>query len=81
MATNANPMTCIAGLLNSIAWMDQESAREVLPLADAALDALTVMIYQAGTGRATRRQFSDARKELRRVLDNADEFQPQRSML
>ena len=31
-----------------------------------------MMIYQAGTGRATRRQLSDARKELQRVADNAD---------
>ena len=33
MAINVTQITRIAGLFNSIAWMDRASAREVLPLA------------------------------------------------
>ncbi|MEA9606000.1 type I toxin-antitoxin system ptaRNA1 family toxin [Xanthomonas campestris pv. plantaginis] len=65
-----------AAELNAIDWLDQATARELGPLAEATANMFMVLFYQAETGLATRDDFLKARTQIQNVLSaHNDRFQ------
>lgn len=48
--------------------LSQDTAREVSPLVEAVVNMLMIVYYQAETGQATRRDFAQATRMVRRSL-------------
>jgi hypothetical protein len=57
-----------AAQLAKLDWLDQETARQISPIAEAVANAFTVVYYQAETGRATAADFSKALERIRQSL-------------
>jgi hypothetical protein len=56
--------------LASLAFIDQETARQVSPVAEAVANMFTILYYQAETGRATPDDFEQALDTIRQVTRN-----------
>jgi hypothetical protein len=54
--------------LAALDWIDQDSARQLGPLAEAVANAFMVVFYQAETGRATHADFREALDAVRLSL-------------
>ncbi|HEF5875744.1 type I toxin-antitoxin system ptaRNA1 family toxin [Burkholderia pseudomallei] len=54
--------------LAALGFMDQGTARELAPMAEAVADLFMVVFYQAETGRATHLDFNTAMAAVRRSL-------------
>ena len=52
-------------------WLDQATARQVGPLAEAVVNMLMIVYYQAETGRATPDDFREALDGVRKSLTTA----------
>ncbi len=57
-----------ASQLLGIDWMDQETARQISPIAEAVANMVTVLYYQAETGMASRDDFKEAQVTLRQAM-------------
>jgi hypothetical protein len=57
-----------AGQLLDIDWIDQETARQISPIAEAVANMVTVLYYQAETGLASRDDFLEAKDTLRQAM-------------
>ncbi|GIB82207.1 MULTISPECIES: type I toxin-antitoxin system ptaRNA1 family toxin [Gammaproteobacteria] len=53
--------------LAALEFIDQETARQVLPVAEAVSNMFTILYYQAETGRATPEDFQEALGTIRQV--------------
>jgi predicted outer membrane protein len=53
--------------LASLEFIDQETARQVSPVAEAVANMFTILYYQAETGRATPEDFEQALDTIRQV--------------
>lgn len=51
-------------------FIDQETAREISPVAEAVANMFTILYYQAETGRATPEDFEQALDTIRHVTRN-----------
>ena len=56
--------------LASLAFIDQETARQISPVAEAVANMFTILYYQAETGRATPEDFEQALDTIRHVTRN-----------
>jgi hypothetical protein len=61
-----------ASQLLGIDWMDQETAREISPIAEAVANMVTVLYYQAETGMASRNDFLEAQDTLLQAMPFPD---------
>ncbi|MCG8003228.1 MAG: type I toxin-antitoxin system ptaRNA1 family toxin [Candidatus Thiodiazotropha lotti] len=61
-----------ASQLLGIDWMDQETARQISPIAEAVANMATVLYYQAETGLACRDDFLEAQVTLRQAMPLPD---------
>ncbi|MCU7936062.1 MAG: type I toxin-antitoxin system ptaRNA1 family toxin [Candidatus Thiodiazotropha sp. (ex Dulcina madagascariensis)] len=61
-----------ASQLLGIDWMDQETARQISPIAEAVANMVTVLYYQAETGLASRDDFKKAQVTLRQAIPLPD---------
>jgi hypothetical protein len=57
-----------ASQLQGIDWMDQETARQISPIAEAVANMVTILYYQAETGLANRDDFLEAQVTLRQAM-------------
>lgn len=57
-----------AALLITLDWIDQDTAQQLGPLAEAVANVFMVVFYQAETGRVTRDDFSKALGAVRQSL-------------
>jgi hypothetical protein len=62
----------VASQLLGIDWIDQETAKEISPIAKAVANMVTVLYYQAETGLASRDDFLEAQVALRRAMPLPD---------
>lgn len=53
--------------LAALEFIDQETARQVSPVAEAVANMFTILYYQAETGRATPEDFQEALDTIRQV--------------
>lgn len=53
--------------LAALEFIDQETARQVSPVAEAVANMFTILYYQAETGRATPEDFEQALDTIRQV--------------
>ena len=53
--------------LAALEFIDQETARQVLPVAEAVANMFTILYYQADTGRVTPEDFEQALDTIRQV--------------
>ncbi|GHB20916.1 hypothetical protein GCM10009038_19680 [Salinicola rhizosphaerae] len=51
----------------ALEFIDQETARQVLPVAEAVSNMFTILYYQAETGRVTPEDFQEALDTIRQV--------------
>ena len=56
--------------LAALEFIDQETARQVSPIAEAVANMFTFLYYQAETGRATPGDFEQALDTIRHVTRN-----------
>lgn len=56
--------------LASLEFIDQETARQISPVAEAVANMFTILYYQAETGRATPEDFEQALDTIRLVTSN-----------
>ncbi|EGR3952343.1 type I toxin-antitoxin system ptaRNA1 family toxin [Vibrio sp. 2026] len=56
--------------LAALEFIDQETAREISPVAEAVANMFTILYYQAETGRATPEDFEQALDTIRHVTRN-----------
>ena len=54
--------------LAALDWIDQDSARQLGPIAEAVANAFMVVFYQAETGQATPADFREALDAVRQSL-------------
>ncbi|MFH4546027.1 type I toxin-antitoxin system ptaRNA1 family toxin [Vibrio alginolyticus] len=54
--------------LASLAFIDQETARQISPVAEAVANMFTILYYQAETGRATPEDFELALTAIRQAM-------------
>lgn len=54
--------------LAALDWLDQDTARQLGPLAEAVANAFMVVFYQAETGQATPADFREALEAVRQSL-------------
>ena len=57
-----------ASQLLGIDWIDQETAKEISPIAEAVANLVTVLYYQAETGLASKDDFLEAQDTLRQAM-------------
>lgn len=55
-------------MLAALEFIDQETARRILPVAEAVANMFTVLYYQAETGQATQEDFKEALATIRKSL-------------
>ncbi|EFE0740090.1 type I toxin-antitoxin system ptaRNA1 family toxin [Escherichia coli] len=53
--------------LAALEFIDQETARQILPVAEAVANMFTILYYQAETGRATPEDFQEALNTIRQA--------------
>ncbi|MCG7929936.1 MAG: type I toxin-antitoxin system ptaRNA1 family toxin [Candidatus Thiodiazotropha lotti] len=58
--------------LLDIDWIDQETARQISPIAEAVANMVTVLYYQAETGLVSRDDFLEAQVTLRQAIPLPD---------
>lgn len=51
--------------LAALKFIDQETARQISPVAEAVANMFTILYYQAETGRATQEDFQEALATIR----------------
>ncbi|EJN3801286.1 type I toxin-antitoxin system ptaRNA1 family toxin [Vibrio alginolyticus] len=56
--------------LAALAFIDQETARQISPVAEAVANMFTILYYQAETGRATPEDFEQALDTIRHATRN-----------
>lgn len=61
-----------ASQLLDIDWIDQETARQISPIAEAVANMVTVLYYQAETGLASKDDFLEAQATLRQAMPFPD---------
>lgn len=54
--------------LAELEWLDQESAQQLGPLAEAVANMFMIVFYQASTGLASRDDFAEALATVRQSL-------------
>lgn len=57
-----------ATLLAGLDWIDQDMARQILPMSEAVVNMFMVVYYQAETGLATPADFQEARVAVMQTL-------------
>ncbi|AZN65860.1 toxin of toxin-antitoxin system (plasmid) [Acinetobacter johnsonii] len=57
-----------ATLLAGMDWLDQDTAKEIVTMAEAVANMFMVVYYQAETGQATQADFQEAMTALRQAL-------------
>ena len=62
----------VASQLLGIDWIDQETARQISPIAEAVANMVTILYYQAETGLASRDDFLEAQVTLRQAIPLPD---------
>ena len=58
--------------LAALEFIDQETARQISPVAEAVANMFTILYYQAETGRATPEDFQEALATVRQATGNYD---------
>ncbi|MCG7988215.1 MAG: type I toxin-antitoxin system ptaRNA1 family toxin [Candidatus Thiodiazotropha weberae] len=58
--------------LMEIDWVDQKTAKQISPMAEAVANMVTVLYYQAETGLACRDDFLEAQVTLRQAMPFSD---------
>lgn len=53
--------------LAALEFIDQETARQILPVVEAVANMFTILYYQAETGRATPEDFQEALNTIRQA--------------
>lgn len=53
--------------LAALEFIDQKTARQILPVAEAVANMFTILYYQAETGRATPEDFQEALNTIRQA--------------
>ncbi|TWV29296.1 type I toxin-antitoxin system ptaRNA1 family toxin [Klebsiella quasipneumoniae] len=56
--------------LSALEFIDQETARQISPVAEAVANMFTILYYQAETGRATPEDFEQALDIIRHLTRN-----------
>ncbi|MDD8266063.1 type I toxin-antitoxin system ptaRNA1 family toxin [Escherichia coli] len=56
--------------LAALEFIDQETARQISPVAEAVANMFTILYYQAETGRATPDDFAQGLDTIRQVTRN-----------
>lgn len=59
-----------AAELSALEFIDQETARQISPVAEAVANMFTILYYQAETGRATQEDFQEALATIRQATGN-----------
>ncbi|GAB2779437.1 hypothetical protein GCM10027040_01800 [Halomonas shantousis] len=59
-----------AAKLAALEFIDQETAQQISPVAEAVANMFTILYYQAETGRATPDDFEQALGTIRQVTRN-----------
>ncbi|MBQ0218552.1 type I toxin-antitoxin system ptaRNA1 family toxin [Alcaligenes faecalis] len=60
-----------AALLGDQKWLDQDKTRQISPMAEAVVNMLVVLFYQAETGQATQDDFREALAAIQQTLPTA----------
>ncbi|PWF23000.1 type I toxin-antitoxin system ptaRNA1 family toxin [Corticimicrobacter populi] len=60
-----------AALLGDLKWLDQDTARQISPMAEAVANMFVVLFYQAETGQATQDDFREALAAIQQTLPTA----------
>ncbi|SPU51043.1 type I toxin-antitoxin system ptaRNA1 family toxin [Bordetella trematum] len=60
-----------AAVLGDLQWLDQDTARQLSPMAEAVANMFVVLFYQAETGQATQEDFRDALEAIQQTLPPA----------
>ncbi|MDE1241440.1 type I toxin-antitoxin system ptaRNA1 family toxin [Vibrio aestuarianus] len=56
--------------LSTLEFIDQETARQISPVAEAVANMFTILYYQAETGQATPEDFQEALATIRQATGN-----------
>ncbi|WP_025739070.1 type I toxin-antitoxin system ptaRNA1 family toxin [Salinivibrio socompensis] len=70
MKAIADKMAVFQNRLAALEFIDQETARQILPVAEAVANMFTILYYQAETGRVTPEDFELALTAIRQATRN-----------